>query len=184
MPMTSQCLNTCGEYCESATPAFQSFFGHNLNSSASPCNEPLPYMPLEILNVDPETFCRVEQSGRPFVVYECKLEGIPCGMFVEGTTSAVSAHLRRHGITGPDSANTSCPWSGCSKILRRGGMARHILTHLGVKVRCSVCRVVKCRLDLLRAHIRSSESCGSAHIDTVHGPEGRLLVPTGWTTAH
>lgn len=48
---------------------------------------------------------------------------------------------------------------------------------LGVKVRCSVCGVVKCRLDLLRAHIRSSESCGLAYVDTIHGPEGRLLVP-------
>lgn len=76
-------------------------------------------MPLGTLNVDPETFFRVERSGRPLVVYECKLEGVPCGMFVEGTTSALSAHLRRHGITGPDSANTSCPWSRCQGALLR-----------------------------------------------------------------
>ncbi|KAG2127720.1 uncharacterized protein EDB93DRAFT_1055689, partial [Suillus bovinus] len=86
------------------------------------------------------------------VVYECKLEGVPCGMFIEGTTSAVSAHLREHGITGPDNASTSCPWAGCYKTLKRGGMTRHILTHLGVKLCCSVCGVVKCRLDIFRAH--------------------------------
>ncbi|KAG1797232.1 uncharacterized protein BJ212DRAFT_391151 [Suillus subaureus] len=141
-------------------------------------------MPLDTLNVDPEAFFRVERSGQPLVVYECKLEGVPCGMFVEGTTSAVSAHLRGHGITGPDSASTNCLWAGCSKALKRGGMTRHILTHLGVKVRCSVCGVVKCRLDILRAHIRSSELCRLACVDTVHGPEGRFLVPTGWTTTH
>jgi hypothetical protein len=141
-------------------------------------------MPLDTLNVDPETISRMEQSGRPIVVYECKLQGVPCGMFVEGTTSAVSAHLRGHGMTGPDSARISCPWAGCSKILKRGGMTKHILTHLGAKVRCSVCGVVKCRLYLLRAHIRSSESCHLARVDIVHGPEGRLLVPTGWITTH
>ncbi|KAG1797229.1 uncharacterized protein BJ212DRAFT_1406343 [Suillus subaureus] len=141
-------------------------------------------MPLDTLNVDPEVFFRVERSGQPLVVYECKLEGGPCGMFVEGTTTTVSAHLRGHGITGPDGASTNCPWAGCSKTLKRGGMTRHILTHLGVKVRCSMCGVVKCRLDLLRAHIRSSESCRLACVDTVHRPEGRFLVPTGWTAAH
>ncbi|KAG1858978.1 hypothetical protein DFJ58DRAFT_291445 [Suillus subalutaceus] len=141
-------------------------------------------MPLDTLNVDPETAFRVEQSGQPLIVYECKLEGVPCGMFVEGTTSAVSAHLRGHGIIGPDSAKIGCPWAGCSKTLKRGGLTRHILTHLGVKVRCSICGVVRCRHDVLRAHIRHSELCHFAFIEIVHGPEGRLLVPTGGTATH
>ncbi|KAG2151751.1 hypothetical protein BD769DRAFT_1401211 [Suillus cothurnatus] len=141
-------------------------------------------MPFETLNVDPETLFRVERSGQPLVVYECKLEGVPCGMFVEGTTSAVSAHLRGHGITGPGNARITCLWTGCSKRLNREGMTRHILTHLGVKVRCTMCRAVKCRLDLLRAHIRSSESCHFARVGIVHGPEGRFLYPTSWTTTH
>jgi hypothetical protein len=137
-------------------------------------------MPLDTLNVDPEALSRVERSGQPLIVYDCKLEGVPCGTFVEGTTSAVSAHLRGHGITGPDNASICCPWAGCFKTLKRGGMARHILTHLGVKVRCSVCGVVKCRLDLLRAHVKSSEQCRFAFVDIVHGPEGHLLVPEAW----
>ncbi|KAG2147997.1 hypothetical protein DEU56DRAFT_783447 [Suillus clintonianus] len=142
------------------------------------------HMPLGIIHVTPETAFRVEHSGQLAVVYECKLQGIPCGMFVEGTSNAVSAHLRGHGITGPDSASTSCTWGGCSKIITRGGMARHILTHLGVKVRCTVCGVVKCRRDILRAHMRSSEPCHFASIDVVHGPEGHVLFPTGWTATH
>lgn len=138
-------------------------------------------MALNVLNVDPQTFHRVERCGHPLVVYECRLGAVPCGMFVEGTTTALSAHLREHGVPGPDNASTSCSWAGCSKTLKRGAMPRHILTHLGVKACCSVCGVVKCRLDLLRAHIRSSELCRFAHADVVYGPEGRFLVPTSWT---
>ncbi|KAG2338841.1 hypothetical protein BDR05DRAFT_968837 [Suillus weaverae] len=140
-------------------------------------------MPVHTVNVDHETLFRVEQSGQPVVVYECKLQGALCGMSVEGTTSAISSHIRGHGITGPDSASKRCSWGGCSKMLKKGSMARHILAHLGVKVRCSVCGVVKCRHYVLRAHIRSSESCQLASAEIVHGPEGHLLVPTSWAAA-
>src|SRR5882757_4706024 len=135
-------------------------------------------MPPDIIRVDPETICRMEQTGQPVVVYECKLQGVPCGLCVEGTTSAVSAHLRRHGITGPEDASTTCTWGGCSKTLKRGSMTRHILTHLGVKVRCPVCGAVKSRYDIFRAHIKFSEPCHLASAEMVDGPEGRVLVPT------
>ncbi|KAG1753203.1 hypothetical protein EDB19DRAFT_1667968 [Suillus lakei] len=143
-------------------------------------------MPLDIIpiTVDPETLFRMEQSSQPLVVYDCKLQGAPCGTCVEGTTNAMSAHLRRHGITGPDSAITTCTWSGCYKNFKKGSMARHILTHLRVKVRCSVCGVVKCRHDLLRAHIKSSESCHLAIADNVPGPGGYVIAPMSWAAAH
>jgi len=136
-------------------------------------------MSLDIIYLDPATFVRVQQSDRPVVVYECKLQGVPCGMSVEGTTTAFSAHLRQqHGMTGPDNAGISCTWSSCSKTIKRGSMARHILTHLGVKVRCAMCGVVKCRRDILRAHIISSTPCHFATMNAVHGPEGRALLGT------
>ncbi|KAG2342468.1 hypothetical protein BDR05DRAFT_964071 [Suillus weaverae] len=141
-------------------------------------------MSLDIVHVDAETVFQVNQSSQPVVLYKCQLQGILCGLYVEGTTRAVSAHLRRHGITGPDSTSIICTWGGCSKTLKKGSMARHLLTHLGVKVRCSACGVVKCRHDLLRAHIKSSEPCQSAVADNVHGPEGRVLVPGGWAATH
>ena len=139
------------------------------------------HMPLHSTPVEPRTFLQVEQSGQPVVVYQCKLQGVPCGLFVEGTTSAVSAHLRGHGITGPDNSRTHCPWESCSKILKKESMTRHILIHFGVKVRCSVCGVVKCRRDLLRAHINSSELCHFASVEMVDGPKGHVLVPTSWS---
>ncbi|KAG1739871.1 uncharacterized protein EDB91DRAFT_1134218 [Suillus paluster] len=144
------------------------------------------YMPLDIIpvTVDPETLFRMEQSGQPVTVYDCELQGTPCGMCMEGTTGAVSAHLRGHGMTSPDSAITICTWGGCSKTLKNGSMARHILAHLGVKVRCSVCGVVKCRHDILRAHIKSAEPCHLAIVDNVDGPGGRMIVPEGWVAAH
>ncbi|KAJ8582538.1 hypothetical protein M405DRAFT_560923 [Rhizopogon salebrosus TDB-379] len=132
-------------------------------------------MSLDIIHVAPETV----------VVYECKLQENPCALLVEGTTTAISAHLRSvHGITGPENANTNCTWSTCSRTLQRGSMTRHILTtHLGVKARCSTCGVIMCRRDLIRAHIRSSEACHSAFADVVHGPEGRALTAAGFTAA-
>lgn len=142
------------------------------------------YMPVHTLDVDPETLFRVEQSGQPAVVYECKLQGALCGMSVEGTTSAISAHIRWHGITGPDNASQRCSWGGCSKMLKKGSLARHIISHLEVKARCSVCGVVKCRDYVLREHMRSSELCQLASAEIVHGPEGRLLVPTSWAVPH
>ncbi|KAJ8592678.1 hypothetical protein M405DRAFT_812398 [Rhizopogon salebrosus TDB-379] len=57
------------------------------------------------------------------------------------------------------------------------------MEHLGVKARCSMCGVIMCRRDLIRAHIRSSEACHLASTDVVHGPEGRALVATGFTAA-
>ncbi|KAG2079211.1 hypothetical protein BDR04DRAFT_1086361 [Suillus decipiens] len=137
-------------------------------------------MPPDIAYVDPEIIFRVNQSGQPVVLYKCQLQEIPCGLHVEGTTCALSAHLRRHDITGPDSTSTICTWSGCFKTLKKGSMTRHLLTHLGVKVRCSVCGVVMCRHDLLRTHIKSSEPCHSAIADTVRGPEGHVFVPLDW----
>lgn len=139
-------------------------------------------MSLDIIpiTVDEETVLRIEQSGQPLVVYDCKLQGAPCGMCVEGTTSAVSAHLRRHSITGPDSAITTCTWDGCYKTLKKGSMARHILTHLRVKVRCSVCGIVKCRHDLFREHVKSPGPCHLAIADTVPGPGGLVIFPMSW----
>ncbi|KAG1858289.1 hypothetical protein C8R48DRAFT_674340 [Suillus tomentosus] len=77
-------------------------------------------MSLDIIpiTVDAETVLRIEQSGQPLVVYDCKLQGVPCGI---------------HGITGPDSAITTCTWDGCYKTLKKGSIVRHILTHLRVK---------------------------------------------------
>ncbi|KAG2079210.1 hypothetical protein BDR04DRAFT_27342 [Suillus decipiens] len=120
---------------------------------------------------------RANQSGQPVVLYKCQLQGILCGMHVEGTASAISAHLRSHDTTGPNSISTICTWGGCSKTLKKGSLTRHLLTHLGIKARCSVCGVVKCRRDLVRAHIKSSELCHSATADNVDGPGGYVFVP-------
>ncbi|OAX38402.1 hypothetical protein K503DRAFT_770517 [Rhizopogon vinicolor AM-OR11-026] len=141
-------------------------------------------MSFHLIHVDPHTLLQVQQSGLPAVVYRCEIQGVPCGLFVEGTTSAMSAHLRGHGIVGPDNASTSCTWGSCSKTFKRGSLSRHILTHLGVKVRCSVCRVVKCRRDLIRAHIKTSTSCHFASAETVDGPEGYIVAPMTWSAIH
>lgn len=140
-------------------------------------------MSLDIACADPETIRRMYQSAQPVVLYQCQLQENSCGLHLEGTVSAVSAHLRTfHSVTSQDNTSAICTWGGCSKTFKKGSMARHLLTHLGVKVRCSMCGVVMCRHDRLRAHIKSSEPCHLAIADAVHGPEGRSLTPVGWAT--
>jgi hypothetical protein len=139
---------------------------------------------MDVINVDPETFTRVQQSGQSIVVYECEVRGAHCGLSLEGTRTAISAHLHRHGITCSDGTSVTCPWGSCSKTFKWENMARHILTHMGVKARCSVCGVVKCRPDVLRAHIKSSQQCHFASCDVVHGPERRYLVGTVGTAIY
>ena len=133
--------------------------------------------------IEHETHVRF-QSSQSLVVYECKA-AVPCGLYLEGTHGAISAHLRRHGITAsPDHNTIDCPWDGCSKTIKKDSLTRHILTHIGVKARCSMCGLVRSRCDVIRAHIASSESCKFAFSDVVHGPEGHAIVGTISTAAY
>ncbi|KAG2071865.1 hypothetical protein BDR04DRAFT_476924 [Suillus decipiens] len=92
----------------------------------------------------------------------------------KGISNAVSSHLRRYGITGPDTPSTSCTWTGCSKTLERGGMARHVLAHLSAKVHCSVCGVVKCRYKSFMHTSNSQRSADSHWSISSSGPKDIL----------
>jgi len=138
---------------------------------------------MDAIPIEHEAHARF-QSNQSLVVYECKAAG-PCGLYLEGTQSAISAHLRRHGITAsPDHNTIDCPWGGCSKTMKKDSLTRHILTHIGVRARCSMCGLVRSRSDVIRAHIASSESCKFAFSEVVHGPEGYAVVGTISTAAH
>jgi len=166
----------------------------SLNSASGPCLlSPRPlltrgtahsFVSRDIIPIEPETYVRMQQSHQSLVVYECKAP-VPCGVFLEGTHTAISAHLRRHGIpASPDDNNISCPWGSCSKTIKRDSLPRHILTHMGVKARCSMCGLVRFRCDVIRAHIASSERCKFAFSDVVHGLEGYTLVGAVSTNTH
>jgi hypothetical protein len=92
-------------------------------------------------------------------VYECSwdLAHSPCGMWIEGDQSSVADHLGLfHGFKGGEVA-TRCLWRDCPKPHMKGtSIARHVVTHVGFRVKCHTCKHEFARVDACnRAHGRS-----------------------------
>lgn len=92
-------------------------------------------------------------------VYECfwDLPHSPCGMWIEGDQSSVADHLALfHGFRGGE-VTTRCLWRDCPKPHMKGtSIARHVVTHIGFRVKCDTCRHEFARVDACnRAHSRS-----------------------------
>lgn len=86
--------------------------------------------------------------------YPCPL-GSGCAVPLEGTTTSVYRHLRRHGLIHGHRDRAPCPWPGCHKDISWGNVARHIVErHLGVKLPCTFCGKLYTRKDSLNAHMR------------------------------
>ncbi|KAI6025309.1 hypothetical protein PISMIDRAFT_340141 [Pisolithus microcarpus 441] len=93
-------------------------------------------------------------TGNPQRTYPCPL-GSGCAVPLEGTTTSVYRHLRRHGLIHGHRDRAPCPWPGCHKDISWGNVARHIVErHLGVKLPCTFCGKLYTRKDSLNAHMR------------------------------
>ncbi|KAF9235239.1 hypothetical protein BU15DRAFT_64990 [Melanogaster broomeanus] len=92
-------------------------------------------------------------------VYECfwDLANSPCGMWIEGDQSSVADHLNLfHQFKGGE-VRTRCLWRDCPKNQMKGtSIARHVVTHVGFRVKCYTCKHEFARVDACnRAHSRS-----------------------------
>ena len=92
-------------------------------------------------------------------VYECfwDLPHSPCGMWIEGDQSSVADHLALfHGFRGGE-VTTRCLWRDCPRPHMKGtSIARHVVTHIGFRVKCHTCKHEFARVDACnRAHSRS-----------------------------
>ncbi|KAF8420579.1 hypothetical protein L210DRAFT_3510450 [Boletus edulis BED1] len=92
-------------------------------------------------------------------VYECfwDLAHSPCGMWIEGDQSSVADHLALfHGFRGGE-VTTRCLWRDCPRPHMKGtSIARHVVTHIGFRVKCHTCKHEFARVDACnRAHSRS-----------------------------
>ena len=92
-------------------------------------------------------------------IYECfwDLAHTPCGMWIEGDQSSVADHLALfHGFRGGE-VTTRCLWRDCPKPHMKGtSIARHVVTHIGFRVKCHTCKHEFARVDACnRAHSRS-----------------------------
>lgn len=92
-------------------------------------------------------------------VYECfwDRENTACGMWIEGDQPSIADHLQHfHGFKGGETT-TRCLWRDCPKPNMKGtSIARHVVTHVGFRIRCDTCKHEFARGDACnRAHIRS-----------------------------
>lgn len=126
--------------------------------------------------------CLVDESavrigGRALLhVYECQWDKnhSPCGMHIEGDQASVTDHLARfHGFTGGE-GDTACLWDGCTSKKRAAmkgtSIARHLITHIGYKIKCTACNVDYAREDACRrSHANARSDCQNMQIAPVHG---------------
>ncbi|KIK16741.1 hypothetical protein PISMIDRAFT_251985 [Pisolithus microcarpus 441] len=90
--------------------------------------------------------------------YTCPF-GDGCTSPLEFTTAAIYDHLRVHGHVYSHRGRAPCPWLGCSKEMRWGNVARHIIErHLQVKLRCVWCGRTYARKRVLTAHMNICET--------------------------
>lgn len=119
----------------------------------------------------------VRNGGRPLLhVYECQWDKShsPCGMHIEGDQASVTDHLARfHSFTGGE-GDTACLWGGCTSKKRAAmkgtSIARHLVTHIGYKIKCTACNVDYAREDACRrSHANARSDCQRMQIAPVHG---------------
>jgi len=71
-----------------------------------------------------------------------------------------SDHLRfYHGVAGSEKAQVECCWGGCSSVMRKESLMRHLNEiHLEVKVACHICGEQFTRSHTLKGHLRREHS--------------------------
>lgn len=110
--------------------------------------------------IDEESWtAALQRPDKLLHVYECfwDLSHSPCGMWIEGDQSSVADHLALfHGFRGGE-VTTRCLWRDCPKPHMKGtSIARHVVTHIGFRIKCSTCKHEFARVDACnRAHSRS-----------------------------
>ncbi|KAI6168668.1 hypothetical protein EDD17DRAFT_633797 [Pisolithus thermaeus] len=133
----------------------------------------------QIIDVDKRTWYKAERNPHTeVIVYPCRWdtrEGA-CQQWIEGDEREILTHLRNyHDVQGQTKDPILCKWSGCSEELKNGSVPRHIMTHVKATLRCSHCRMKFPRKDRIQNHRRMVEECANANIETVPGPEARLI---------
>lgn len=128
--------------------------------------QPLPPPPMRNIihcdghRIDEESWsAALARPDKLLHVYECFWDhsNRPCGMWIEGDQSNVADHLALfHSFRGGE-VTTRCLWRDCPRPHMKGtSIARHVVTHIGFRVRCPTCKHEFARVDACnRAHSRS-----------------------------
>ena len=98
------------------------------------------------------------QSAPQTRIFECQWirNGSPCNVSVMADRRSVVEHLQHmHDMkSGEEKFRQACLWEGCTRVLNKESLARHILTvHLKEKVQCAQCGLSFAREDSLKRHL-------------------------------
>ncbi|KAG2043754.1 hypothetical protein BDR03DRAFT_330654 [Suillus americanus] len=101
-------------------------------------------------------------------------EGTPCNHELQVMTKNILAHFRQHHrIDADPEGSFTCSWitphiGCCGRKLKIDSFSRHIIAHIGIKFRCSVCsKRMAARNDLAAKHRRRHPACSQATFDAI-----------------
>ena len=105
-------------------------------------------------------------------VYPCWwFDGHYCNHMIEADVHQLFLHLKEHhGVRGGPVDSFNCLWQGCLMRVKHNSLPRHIITHLGAKIRCLNCSKKMARPDCARAHQKKNHVCSEATFQVIPGP--------------
>ncbi|KAF8442273.1 hypothetical protein L210DRAFT_909913 [Boletus edulis BED1] len=141
---------------------------YNFNACADPQpsiapTHNIPVPPPVLLRSEP--ICGLGRQTRNSHCQWLTMNGSSCDRLINADRRSVIEHLQRaHGIrTGEEKARQTCMWEGCSTILNKESLARHILAvHLKEKVHCPECGLFFAREDSLKRHLKGGQHRASS----------------------
>jgi len=101
----------------------------------------------------------------------------PCNYMIQADDRQLLSHLKdHHGVQGDTKGLHRCRWQGCSMRVQHGSLARHLTTHLGIKLRCLNCSAQVARPDCARTHQKKKCVCSEATFQIVPGPNAHIFT--------
>jgi len=101
----------------------------------------------------------------------------PCNYMIQADTRQLLSHLKdHHGVQGDPKGLHRCRWQGCSMRVQYSSLARHLTTHLGIKIRCLTCSAEVARPDCARAHQKNKRFCSEATFQVIPGPNAHVFT--------
>ncbi|KAG2153323.1 hypothetical protein DEU56DRAFT_479126 [Suillus clintonianus] len=139
-----------------------------------------PHLPVCNCNTNRSKPYYIKHPHKHHSTYLCcwDIGGTLCGHEIQVTFKEIFAHLRQHHRIGVDNKGTyRCSWSTphhdggcCGKELKTESFGRHIITHIGIRIKCSVCSTtMAARNDLAARHRRECPNCSQADFMIIPG---------------
>jgi len=163
-------------HAASYSPAGNQAIGLSISRPPAPIfNHPQPHRALRYDSTRYSGSSQINPSNELHSTHPCRWDnkGTPCGHELQVVSKSILAHFHKHHRIDVSDGLFTCSWMApnagcCGKKLKVDGFSRHIITHIGVKFRCSVCsKRMAARNDLAAKHRRDYAACSQATFDTL-----------------